>query len=355
MGPVVRIAGREIGPAAPPWVIAEVGVNHNGDPSLALELVDAAAEAGVDAVKFQTFRADQLALVDAPAAEYQKQRAQAASQVEMLRALELPGEALERCRVRASERGIEMLSTPFDPESARILADLGVPAFKIGSGDLTNLLLLRSVARYGLPIILSTGMATEDEVAAALGDLSRHGRPDVVLLHCVSAYPAQPADANLLCMASLRERFGVPVGFSDHTLGLNVAVAAVALGADVIEKHLTMSRHLPGPDHAASLEPREMADLVVAVREAHQARGDGLKRPREAEEELRTVARRSLVVARPIRRGDTIGPDDLIALRPGTGISPLAVDAVIGRRAARSLAAGGLLQPEDVEPPLAGT
>jgi N-acetylneuraminate synthase/N,N'-diacetyllegionaminate synthase len=348
----VQIAGRTIGAGEPPFVIAEAGVNHNGSLELALALVEAAAAAGADAVKFQTFSAGSVATDDAPQAGYQRERAEAASQAEMLRPLELSADALRACRDRADEQGLVFLSTPFDLASVALLAELGVPAFKVGSGDLTNLVLLRAVASHGIPVLLSTGMAALAEVEAAVGDLRAHGDPPLVLLHCTSAYPAASEDANLRALATLRDRFDVPVGYSDHTLGSAVAVAAAALGAAVIEKHLTLDRELRGPDHAASLEPAAFADMVAAVREAHVALGDGVKAPRPAEEDVRRAARRSLVVTRAVAAGDRITGAHLDAMRPEGGISPLRVDEVIGRRAARDLSPRTVLGPADLDPPL---
>lgn len=352
MAAVVEIAGRRIGNGAAPFVIAEAGVNHNGSPEVALRLVDAAADAGADAVKFQTFSADALATADAAQAAYQRERAAAATQLEMLRGLELPGDALRACQERAGSRGIVFLSTPFDLASVELLAGLDVPAFKIGSGDLTNLVLLRAAAAYGRPLLVSTGMATLEEVDAAVSDLRAHRDPPLVLLQCTSAYPAAVADANLAAMAVLHERFGVPVGFSDHTLGITAATVAAALGAAVIEKHLTLDRALPGPDHAASLEPDEFGSMVQAIREAHAALGDGTKAPRPGEEDVRQVARRSLVVNRAVAAGELIEEKDLDAMRPAGGISPLRLDEVVGRRVTRSVARREPLRPDDLEPPL---
>jgi N-acetylneuraminate synthase/N,N'-diacetyllegionaminate synthase len=348
----IRIGSREVGGGLAPFVIAEAGVNHNGSEELAAALVDAAADAGADAVKFQTFRADAVVLASAPQAAYQRERAAAETQREMLRGLELPPEAWPALAERAAARGIVFLSTPFDLASVGLLAKIGVPAFKVGSGDLDNLVLLRAIAAENRPILLSTGMASLDEVAAAVDDLRAHGDPPLVLLQCTSAYPAAAEDANLGAMATLRERFGVPVGYSDHTLGIAVAIAAAALGAAVIEKHLTLDRSLPGPDHDASLEPAEMAALVRGVRAAHGAIGDGEKAPRAAEADVRAVARRSLVIVRDLVAGETVAATDLDAMRPAGGISPLRLDDVIGRRAARDLAAGHPLGPADLDPPL---
>jgi N-acetylneuraminate synthase/N,N'-diacetyllegionaminate synthase len=348
----IDVAGRLVGGGGAPLVIAEGGVNHNGSVELALRLVDAAADAGADAVKFQTFSADALASPEAPQAIYQAQRAAAASQVEMLRRLELPGDAWAALRDRAGERGMIFLSTPFDLASVGLLAGLEVPAFKVGSGDLTNLVLLRAVAAHGRPLLLSTGMATMDEVAAAVADLRAHGDPPLVLLQCTSAYPADAEEANLAAMATLREAFGVPVGYSDHTMGINVAIAAAALGAAVIEKHLTLDRSMSGPDHAASLEPDAFAEMVRGVREAAAALGDGIKAPRPGEADAAAVARRSLVVTRHVPAGEVLGEADLDAMRPAGGISPLRLDEVAGRRAARDLEARTLLRPDDLDPPL---
>lgn len=348
----IGIGGRRVGGGERPYVIAEAGVNHNGDPALARRLIDAASDAGADAVKFQTFRADRLALDDAPQAAYQRDGAGASSQVEMLRRLELPTEALGDLRAHASGRGIAFLSSPFDIESVELLVSLGVPAIKIGSGDLTNLFLLRSVADRGIPVVLSTGMATLEEVDLAMSDIRDHGNPPVVLLHCVSVYPADAAMVNLRVMATLEGRYGVPVGFSDHTVGLGVPVAAAALGAAVIEKHLTLDRSLPGPDHAASLDPDSFARMVAAIHEAHAAVGNGTKAPVEAELPIRAVVRRSMVVARSVRAGDVVTIHDLTALRPDRGLSPLRLDEVVGRPAARDLAPGHVLGPDDVVPSL---
>jgi N,N'-diacetyllegionaminate synthase len=346
------IAGRRIGDGEPPFVIAEAGVNHNGSLDLALQLVDAAAEAGAEAVKFQTFAADAVVRDDAPQAAYQFARAPAGSQLEMLRELELPADAWTALNTRASEQGLMFLSTPFDPGSVELLARLGVPAFKIGSGDLTNLVLLRAVASHARPILLSTGMAELAEVEAAVDDLRRHGDPPLALLQCTSAYPAPAAEANLRAMATLRERFAVPVGYSDHTLGVATSTAAAALGAAVIEKHLTLDRSLPGPDHAASLAPGTFRELVAAVREAWAALGDGRKAPQRHEQDASRLARRSLVVTRPVAAGQQLTAAELDAMRPAGGISPLRLDDVIGRRAARELPALHPLSPEDVDPPL---
>jgi N,N'-diacetyllegionaminate synthase len=350
--PSIELAGRTIGAGEPPFVVAEAGVNHNGQPELALALVDAAADAGAEAVKFQTFTAHALASAQAPQAAYQRERASAASQVEMLRGLELSTDGLRAARDRARELGLVFLSTPFDLGALRLLVTLQVKAFKIGSGDLTNVVLLRAVAGHGLPILLSTGMATLAEVDTAVDIVRRGGDPPLVVLQCTSAYPAAAADANLLVMEQLRQRYGVPIGFSDHTLGIGASIAAAALGAAVIEKHLTLDRTLPGPDHAASLPPAEFAALVSGVRDAHAALGDGSKVPTAGETEMRLIVRRSLVANRPLVAGQIITEGDLDAMRPATGISPLRLDEVVGRRAARDLPERVPLMPDDLDPAL---
>jgi len=350
--PQIRIGARVIGGDAAPFVIAEAGVNHDGSIDRAIDLVRAAAEAGADAVKFQTFHADALAGAGARQAAYQRERAPSASQQEMLRGLQLPDDAWLALRDAAVERGLLFLSTPFDQLSVTLLAELGVQAFKVGSGDLTNLILLRSVGATGRPLLLSTGMATLEEIDAAVADLQAHGAPPLALLHCTSAYPAPVEDANLRAMAAMQERYGMPIGYSDHTLGIGTAVAAAALGAAVIEKHLTLDRNASGPDHAASIEPDEFAAMVRAIREAAAALGTADKRPAESEMGTRDVARRSLVVARALTAGEVLAESDLDARRPEGGISPLRLDSLVGRRLTRSLQSGEALRPEDVDPPL---
>ena len=348
----LAIGGRAIGRDEPPYLIAELGVNHDGDPAKALLLVDAAADAGVDAVKFQTFRAEALATAGAPQADYQRARASAGSQREMLHALELPIDGLRAAFARARERGIAAFSTPFDVESVAILVEMGVPALKVGSGDLTNIFLLRSVAAAGLPLILSTGMATTEEVDAAVAAVRSSGDPPLALLHCLSAYPAPPAETNLRAIPAMRERYGVEVGFSDHTVSLAAPIASIALGATIVEKHLTLDRRLAGPDHAASAEPDELLVLASSLREAHAALGSGLKGPQPSEADTRRVARRSLVLRHPMPRGARLAETDLDAKRPADGISPLRLDEVLGRRLTRDVEADAILMPDDLDPPL---
>ena len=348
--PEIAIGGRRVGPDQPCFVIAEAGVNHNGDLELARRLVDAAAEAGADAVKFQTFSADRLATAAAPQADYQRRNTGIEeSQRAMLRRLELPAEAHRELMARCRERGILFLSSPFDEDSADFLEELGVPAFKIPSGELTNAPFLVHVARKGKPLIVSTGMATLAEVRAAVETIRRAGDPPLALLHCVSSYPAQPADVNLRAMATLREAFATPVGFSDHTAGTDIALAAVALGASILEKHLTLDRTLPGPDHRASLEPAGLVALVQGIRQIEAAMGDGIKRPAKSEEDPARVARKSVVAACDLPAGCVLQRNHLLIRRPGTGLPPDRFESLLGRRTQKPVSAGAVLTEDLLE------
>ncbi|MBI2205300.1 MAG: N-acetylneuraminate synthase [Candidatus Rokubacteria bacterium] len=331
------------------FVIAEAGVNHNGDLALARKMVDVAADAGADAVKFQTFSVDRLVTRTAAPAEYQ-QRTGAASQYDMLRRLELSPAAHEELLAHCGERGIEFMSAAFDPESARFLAGLGVRRLKVPSGELTNLPLLEVIGRLGCQIIVSTGMAHMAEVETAVATLYRAGASDLVILQCVSNYPADPAATNLRVMDSYARVFGVPVGLSDHTVGLTIAIAAVARGASYLEKHFTLDRSLPGPDHQASLEPAELAALVRAVRDVEVALGDGVKQPTPSELPVRAVARKSLVTVRDLAPGSVLRESDLAILRPGTGLPPGRLAEVLGRRTARAIPAETPITDDMLEP-----
>jgi N-acetylneuraminate synthase len=351
------------------YVIAEAGVNHNGDLGLARRLVDAAADAGADAVKFQTFRAERLASPLAPKAAYQQRSTDAQeSQLAMLRRLELPYAWHAELRARAQARGLEFLSTPFDLESLQFLVDLGVPRLKVPSGELTNGPLLWQFARTGLPLIVSTGMATLAEVETALAVIA-HGRTQVQepacieavwqqagspvaqaavrcaisLLHCTSQYPTPPQEVNLRAIDTLAQAFGLPVGYSDHTAGSAVAIAAVARGARLIEKHFTLDRALPGPDHAASLEPAELAALVRDVRAVALALGDGCKRPQASEWDTRRAARQRVVLSRPVRAGAILQRADLTTARTGVGRLPNELWGCCGQSAQADLQAGEVL------------
>jgi len=315
------------------FIIAEAGVNHNGSLKTAKKLVDAAKAAGADAIKFQTFKAEALATRSAPKAKYQKISAKKESQLEMLKKLELSEAEFKELFKYCKQKGIIFLSTPFDEESAEFLNQLGVSKFKIGSGDVTNVPLLKRIAGYKKPIILSTGMSTLKEVREAVRVIYSAGNKKVSLLHCTSNYPARYGDVNLKAMETLREIFKVPVGYSDHTLGIEMAVAAVAMGARVIEKHFTLNNNFKGPDHKVSLEPKEFKQMVQAIRKTETAMGDGIKRPRGSELEVAKVARKSIVAACNIPEGVIITKAMLTVKRPGTGLKPRFLNKVIGRKA----------------------
>jgi N,N'-diacetyllegionaminate synthase len=301
-------------------------------------MVDSAADAGSDAVKFQTFSAARLATRFAPKAPYQGERTdQAESQYDMLARLELTEGDHRALMARARGRGLVFMSAAFDPESLTLLAGLGIDRVKVPSGELTNVPYLRDVARLGLPVLLSTGMATLDEVRAALGTLEAAGLPRsrVTVLQCTTEYPTPSDEVNLRAMVTMRDELGVAVGYSDHTAGICIATAAVALGATVIEKHFTLDRSLPGPDHRASLEPGDFAEMVRAIRDVERALGDGVKRPSPGELVNVVAARKSIVAARDISAGETLTEENLAAKRPGDGVSAARWDDVVGRRALR--------------------
>ena len=343
------IGDRTIG-EGPVFVIAEAGINHNGDPELAHRLVEAAAATGADAVKFQTFDPTALAAPGAPRASYQETTGDAGDdQRAMLARLALPADAWSGLRDHAQDRGLVFLSTPFDERSAELLDGLGVPAFKVGSGELTNLPFLARLARRGRPLLVSTGMADMVEVAAAVDAVMAAGDPPLALFHCVSSYPARPEDANLRAIETLRRAFGVPTGWSDHTPGSELALASAAVGAGLIEKHLTLDRDMPGPDQRTSLEPAEFARMVAGIRAVTDAIGSGDKVPVEAEREIAAVARRSLHWTRSLPAGTTIADADLASLRPGTGIPPGRDVDLVGRMTTRAVAAGSMVATTDIE------
>ena len=346
--PPFRLADRSLGGRGEGvFVIAEAGVNHDGDVEIAGRLVDAAADAGADAVKFQTFVPDALASATAPTAEYQRAGDRGQDQRTMLERLALPADAWPALQRRAHDRRIVFLSTPFDDASADVLDAMDIVGFKTGSGELTNLPFLERLARRGRPMIVSTGMATMAEVAAAVDAIRAMGLAELTLLHCVSAYPAAPGDANLAAMRTMREAFGLQTGWSDHTPGIELPIAATALGAAIVEKHLTLDRSRTGPDHAMSLEPPDFAAMVAAIRATAVANGDGDKVPTEAEREIAAVARRSLHWARDLPAGEMVAEGDLLAQRPGTGISPARTHEFVGRRTARAVQAGAMVEEGD--------
>jgi N,N'-diacetyllegionaminate synthase len=318
------------------FIIAEAGVNHNGSLEIARRMVEAAADAGADAIKFQTFRTEQLAILSAPKAEYQKARTDPQeTQFEMLKKLELNPDAYRAIYGHCGSMGIQFLSSPFDEESVDFLDQLGLALFKIPSGEITNLPYLRKIGRLRKEVILSTGMASLGEIEDALQVLEQSGteRGDITVLHCSTEYPASIGEVNLAAMLTVRDAFKVRVGYSDHTLGIEIAIAAVALGATIIEKHFTLNRTMPGPDHKASSEPQELKILVESVRRIEAALGDGIKRPTRAELKNRSVIRKSIVAGRPIVQGELLTEGNLVTRRPGMGINPMFWDSVIGKRA----------------------
>lgn len=336
-------------------IIAEAGVNHNGSLDQALAMVDAAARAGADAIKFQTFDPDQLVSAAAPKAAYQERATGAGNQHDMLRKLALSRDAFSVLADHCRAVGIQFLSTPFDLDSAQFLIELGMAAIKVPSGEIDNVPFLRGLAALDRPLIVSTGMATLDEVTAAVETVraawSATGancgvESDLTLLHCTSNYPAQPDDVNLRAMRTMAEATRLAVGYSDHTLGIAVATAAVAMGATVIEKHFTLDRDAEGPDHAASLTVAELTAMVDAIGTVERAMGDGIKRPRDSELPVRDVARRSLFTARLVAAGSALTADDLVALRPAKGgIAPAEWDRIAGSRAVAAIPAGTQLTP----------
>ncbi|MBI3252267.1 MAG: N-acetylneuraminate synthase [Candidatus Omnitrophica bacterium] len=343
----INIAGRAVGLRHPCYIIAEAGVNHNGNLNMAYQLVDIAASAGADAVKFQTFKAERLVTNNAPKAGYQRQNTDASeSSLEMLRRLELGQDAHRDLMAYCRQKEITFLSTPFDEESADFLADSDMAAFKIPSGEITNLPFLAHVARKGKPLLVSTGMSYLGEVEIAVRTIEEAGNSELILLHCVSNYPANPASANLRVLDTMAKAFGVPVGYSDHTTSNEVPIAAVALGACVIEKHFTLDHHLPGPDHRASLEPDELAALVKSIRTIEAALGCGRKEPAAGEAETAAVARRSIVTARDLPAGTTLTKEMIALRRPGTGLPPAMHPYLIGRTVRIHLPAGTLISLE---------
>lgn len=335
-----------------PYIIAEAGVNHDGKVEKALQLIEVAAEARADAVKFQLFDPDEIVSADTPLADYQE-RSGEEDQHTMLRRLALPREAYRLLKTHAGQRNIDFITTPFDTASAQFLADLGVAAIKIPSGEITNLPFLRSVASLRIFTIISTGMATLEEVREATEPFTQAGIP-YALLHCVSAYPAPRDQINLRAMETLRREFGVPVGYSDHTKGTDVAVTAALLGAQILEKHFTMRKSDPGPDHAASLEPEELREMVRRLRHREkggvippvpEALGTGEKTCQPCEENVRAVARRSVVLTQTVPAGTVLTARMLTLKRPGTGIAPKFLSETIGKRVSKELPAGTILTP----------
>ncbi len=347
---IISIQDKLIGDEQPCFMIAEAGVNHNGSVDTAKRLIDAAASAGADAVKFQTFSADRLALADTPLAGYQKEHiTHTSDQQQMLKELELPLPAFRDLMDHCAKRGVIFLSSPFDEISADLLNDLGVAAFKVPSGELTNHSNLDHIARKGKPVILSTGMSTLGEVESALRVVENAGNDQIILLQCTSAYPADVRDVNLNAMLTLKRAFRYPVGFSDHTEGGDIALAAVALGARVVEKHLTLDRGLPGPDHQASIEPDELAAMIRSIRRVEQALGDGRKRPSRQEQENAKLVRKSICAKKDIPKGAIIEMSALILSRPGDGLPPSFLPILLGKRASQAIGAGTQISLEMIQ------
>lgn len=326
----------------PVFIIAEAGVNHNGDLNLAKQLVDVAAEAGADAVKFQTFKAENLVSKNAPKATYQNQTTAAEeSQFTMIKKLELDLETHKLLMSHCQQKDIMFLSSPFDLDSIDLLNKLEMKIFKIPSGEITNLPYLRKIGGLGKNVILSTGMSTIDEIEAAIQTLYTAGlkKEQLTILHCNTEYPTPMTDVNLCAMQTLANSFGTPVGYSDHTLGIEIPIAAVALGARVIEKHITLDNNMPGPDHRASLEPQQLKAMISAIRNLEKAMGSKIKQPTSSEEKNKSIARKSIVASRQIKQGEILCNDNLTVKRPALGISPMEWDRVVGTRASRDFQA----------------
>ena len=333
-------------------IIAEAGVNHNGSLALAKKLIEVAAAAGADYVKFQTFKAEKLVSRKAIKADYQQAATGAEEgQWEMLKRLELSEEDHQALLRHCQEHHIKFLSTAFDSDSIHFLNGLGIDLFKVPSGELTNWPYLRTIARQGTPVILSTGMATMGEIEMAINVLEEEGvkRQQITVLHCNTEYPTPMQDVNLLAMLSISKAFGVRVGYSDHTAGIEVPIAAVALGASLIEKHFTLDRTLPGPDHMASLEPAELKAMVQAIRNIEQALGDGIKRPSPSELKNKAIARKSIHLSKDVPAGTILKEEHLVMKRPGDGLSAEMIPIMIGRRLKQALAADSKLQLEDLD------
>ena len=317
------------------YIIAEAGVNHNGSFVLACKLVDAAKEAGVDCIKFQTFKSENLVSRSAKKAEYQKRTTGDSSQQDMLKKLELSFDDFIKLKDYCKKSGITFLSTPFDFDSIDFLNSIDIPFWKIPSGEVINLPYLVKLAKTGKPVVMSTGMCNMEEIQTAIEILSSNGTKDIKLLHCNTEYPTPFEDVNLKAMQTMRDAFHLEVGYSDHTKGIEVPIAAVALGATIVEKHFTLDRNMEGPDHKASLEPDELAAMVSAIRNIEKSLGDGIKTPSSSEKKNIAVARKSIVAKTKIKAGDIFSEENITVKRPGTGISPMKWFEVLGAKAAR--------------------
>ncbi len=329
------------------FIIAEAGVNHNGQIGMAKRLIDTAKSAGCDAIKFQTFQAEKFVSRFAPKAEYQKKTTdRRESQLEMIKKLELDEQDHRKMMEYCVQKGIMFLSTPFDLESITLLHNLGLKIFKVSSGDIMNLPYLRKIGGLRGQVILSTGMAEMEDIKKALEVLMGNGtkKQDITVLHCTTAYPAPYEEVNLRAMLAIQETFQIKVGYSDHTQGIEISIAAVALGARVVEKHLTLDRRMEGPDHQSSLEPDEFKAMVQAIRHVEKAMGDGMKRPADSALKIRPAALKSIVAAKSIKKNEVMSDENIAVKRPGTGISPMRWDEVLGKKAVRDFAADELIE-----------
>lgn len=342
----IKIGNKYVGDGQPVFVIAEAGVNHNGNLKLALKLIDAAAMAGADAIKFQTFEAGDVVTRTGKMADYQKRNiGRNDSQLEMLKKLALPVNFYPALINHCRRRKIIFLSTPHGGfNSIEFLRKLNIPAFKFGSGDLTNTPLLEYAGRFRKPIILSTGMATIPEVKAAIGAVKKTGNKKLIVLHCTTNYPCPPEEVNLRAMLTMRKKLKLPIGYSDHTKGIQVSIMAVALGACLIEKHFTLDRNMPGPDHKASLEPHELENMVTAIREASLILGSGYKVPNKSEIPMIKTVRKSIVAAKNIKKGEVLSKKNMAIKRPGTGLSPAYWNKIIGRKATRDFSVDDFIE-----------
>lgn len=337
----MRIGNKLVGDGNPCFIIAEGGVNHNGELYLAKKMIRTAKKTGADAIKFQTFKADELASEKAEKAEYQKDPNDInENQLSMLRKLEFSETEHQELKHYADENGIIFLSSAFDPPSIKLLSELDVPAYKIPSGEIDNIPYLRTIADYNRPIILSTGMATLSEIDTAINEIHNRGNNKIILLQCITSYPPDYSEMNLKTIPTMKQTFGVPTGFSDHSMGNVISFAAVALGACVIEKHFTLDKTLDGPDHKASINPVELEDLVRGIRNIENAMGDGVKVPTENEKKIKKLVRKSLFINQDIKKGTILSRNLIEVKRPATGISPKYYDFILGKKIQKSLKKG---------------
>lgn len=342
----IKIGNKKIGDGYPVFIIAEAGVNHNGNFNLAKKLIDKAAEAKVDAIKFQTFNPKRLVTKTAIKAEYQ---GTGESQYEMLQKLMLPLEWHRKLKIYTEKKGLIFLSTPFSKEDADFLVNLGIPAIKVGSSDMNNIPYLLHIAKNGLPILLSTGMSDMKEIAESIRTIVKIGNNKLIILHCTTNYPTPFQEANLNAIPNLKNKFGFITGFSDHTPGIEASIAALMLGAKVIEKHFTLDKNMSGPDHKASLDPKQLKALVSSIRNVEKAMGTGIKKPFRSEKKIAEIARKSIVAIKDIKKGQIITANQIDIKRPGNGLSPKYYPLVIGSKATRNIKADTLLKKDDYE------